>query len=329
MSEHAQTTNAAAETDVRHVSETKRLGDTGETKRLGSAIDRSHLRSSPGFYTRAWRRFRKDRVAMAALFVATVIVLFAFCAPLVSWWTGYGYAESALLNKLAPVGADGHLLGTDGNGRDILTRLAYGGRVSMTVAVLALISAFAIGATVGAVAGFYGGWVDSILMRFVDIIISIPGITLLLLLSVWFRPGPIGLAFVIAALGWTGISRLIRGEVLTLRERDYVDAARVIGASNSRIIFTHIFPNVISLAIVWMSLALPGLILYEAALSYLGFGVSIPQPSWGNMLQEANQFYRTSWTFVFIPGFAIYLAALSLNLVGNGLRDALDPRLSD
>lgn len=301
----------------------------GSSRRLEDAFDRSHLKSSPGFYTRAWRRFRKDRVAVAALIVAIIIISFSFAAPIVSWWTGYGYAESNLMNKLAPVGSEGHLLGTDGNGRDILTRLAYGGRVSMTVAVLALISAFAIGATIGSVAGYYGGWVDSVLMRFVDIIISIPGITVLLLLSVWFRPGPLGLAFVIAALAWTGISRLIRGEVLSLKTRDYIDAARVVGASNSRIIFSHIFPNVLSIAIVWMSLALPGLILYEATISYLGFGVAIPQPSWGNMLEEANQFYRTSWTFVFIPGFAIYLAALSLNLVGNGLRDALDPRLNE
>jgi peptide/nickel transport system permease protein len=166
-------------------------------------------------------------------------------------------------------------------------------------------------------------------MRFVDIVIAIPGITLLLLLSVWFNPGPVGLAFVIAALAWTGVSRLIRGEVLSLRQREFIDAARVTGASNSRIIMRHIFPNVISIAIVWMSLALPGLILYEATLSYLGFGVAIPVPSWGNMLEEAKNFYRDSWTFVFIPGFAIYLAALAFNLIGNGLRDALDPRLNE
>ncbi|MDQ3525918.1 MAG: ABC transporter permease, partial [Chloroflexota bacterium] len=177
-------------------------------------------------------------------------------------------------------------------------------------------------------AGYYGGFIDSVLMRFVDVIISIPGITILLLLSVWFRPGPVGLAFVIAAFAWTGIARLVRGEVLTLKNRDYIDAARVTGASNSRIIFRQIFPNVLSIVIVWMSLALPSLILYEATLSYLGFGVRIPQPSWGNMLDEAKEFYRTSWTYVFIPGFAIYMAALSFNLVGNGLRDALDPRLN-
>lgn len=320
MAEQAQHTNAQAETS---------LTTERHAKNLGGALDRSHLRSTPGFYRRAWTRFKKDKIAVAALFVAAMIVIFSFSAPLVSWWTGYGYAQSDLMNKLLAPGEGDHLLGTDGNGRDILTRLAYGGRVSMTVAVVALIAAFTIGATIGSVAGYYGGWIDSVLMRFVDIVISIPGITILLLLSVWFRPGPIGLAFVIAALGWTGISRLIRGEVLSLKNRDYVDAARVIGASNRRIIMSHIFPNVVSIAIVWMSLVLPGLILTEAALSYLGFGVPIPEASWGNMLEEANDFYRTSWTFVFIPGFAIYVSALSLNLVGNALRDALDPRLNE
>jgi peptide/nickel transport system permease protein len=300
-----------------------------ERQKQSSALDRSHLISTPGFYVRAWRRFRKDRIAMVSLVVAILILAFSFGAPIVSHFSGYDYATGDLRAKLLAPGEQGHLLGTDANGRDILTRLAYGGRVSMMVSVLAVFSALFIGGTVGSVAGYYGGFIDTLLMRFVDVIISIPGITVLLLLSVWFRPGPVGLAFVIAALAWTGISRLVRGEVLTLKNRDYIDAARVTGASNTRIIFRQIFPNVLSIIIVWMSLALPSLILYEATLSYLGFGVRIPQPSWGNMLDEAKEFYRASWTYVFIPGFAIYLAALSFNLVGNGLRDALDPRLNE
>ncbi len=300
-----------------------------DQKSLRDALDRNVVRSTPGFYRRAWSRFKKDKVAVVALVIAVIILIFSFSAPLVSQITGYSYEASDLRSKLLAPGEQGHLLGTDGNGRDILTRLAYGGRVSMMVALLALASAFTIGAAVGSIAGYYGGIIDSLLMRFVDIVIAIPGITLLLLLSVWFNPGPVGLAFVIAALAWTGVSRLIRGEVLSLRQREFIDAARVTGASNSRIIMRHIFPNVISIAIVWMSLALPGLILYEATLSYLGFGVAIPVPSWGNMLEEAKNFYRDSWTFVFIPGFAIYLAALAFNLIGNGLRDALDPRLNE
>ena len=301
---------------------------TVESKKRGEGIDRTHLYSTPGFYRRAWVRYRKDKVAMVALVIAVFILAFSFGAPVVSMMTGYDYATGDLRKTLLAPGEQGHLLGTDANGRDILTRLAYGGRVSMMVAVLAVVSALTIGAAVGSIAGYYGGFIDSMLMRFVDVIIAIPAITILLLLSVWFRPGPVGLAFVIAALVWTGIARLVRGEVLTLKNRDYIDAARVTGASNTRIVMRQIFPNVISIIIVWMSLALPALILYEATLSYLGFGVRIPQPSWGNMLDEAKEFYRSSWTYVFIPGFAIYLAALAFNLVGNGLRDALDPRLN-
>jgi ABC-type dipeptide/oligopeptide/nickel transport system permease subunit len=266
---------------------------------------------------------------MVALVVSSLILVFSFGAPVVAMITGHSYETGNLRTILKPVGTDGYWLGTDANGRDIVTRLAYGGRISMTVAVLATFYALAFGATIGAAAGYYGGIVDSVLMRAVDVIISIPGITLLLLVSVWWKPGPFGLAVVIASLGWTGVSRLVRGEVLTLRHRDFVDAARVLGASDSRIIFKHIMPNVLPIVIVWTSLALPGLILTEATLSYLGFGVAIPTPSWGNMLDEAKEFYTKSWTYVFIPGAAIYIAALAFNLLGNGLRDALDPRLND
>jgi peptide/nickel transport system permease protein len=301
-----------------------------QTSREQRGIDsRTRLHSTPGFYRRAWRKLRRDKLAMFALVISTAILIFSFGAPIVSMITGHNYDQGNLRTVLLPVGSDGYWLGTDANGRDIVTRLAYGGRISMTVAVLACFYALAFGATIGAVAGYYGGIVDSILMRLVDIIISIPGITLLLLVSVWWKPGALGLAVVIASLGWTGVSRLVRGEVLSLRNRDFVDAARVLGASDKRIIFKHIFPNVLPIVIVWTSLALPGLILTEATLSYLGFGVQIPTPSWGNMLDEAKEFYTRSWTYVFIPGFAIYLAALAFNLLGNGLRDALDPRLND
>lgn len=298
---------------------------------LGDAASqsRSELRSTPGFYTRAWRRLRRDKVAMVALVICVVVVIFAIGAPIVSQITGHSYEIGDLRANLVAPGEQGYILGTDANGRDILTRLAYGGRISLMVAWLSALVALAVGGTVGSIAGYYGGFIDSALMRFVDVIIAIPGITLLLLLSTLWRPGPVGLALVIAALGWTGIARLVRGEVLSLKSRDYVDAARVIGATNSRIIYRHIFPNVLSLVIVWISLAIPGLIIAEASLSYLGFGVRIPIPSWGNMLDEAKEFYRSSWTYVFLPGLAIYITALGFNLLGNGLRDALDPRLND
>lgn len=296
----------------------------------GSSAMREHLESTPGYYTRAWRTLRRDKVAMFSLALSVLLIIFSFGAPIIAAITGNDYQTNDLRNSLLPWFTDSnHLLGTDPNGRDILVRLAYGGRVSMTVALLALLVALLVGLTLGAVSGYYGGMVDTVIMRFVDVVISIPTIALLLLISVWWQPGPVGLAVIIALLGWTGLARLIRGEVLSLRSRDYVDAARVLGASNRVIISRHIFPNVISLVIVWSSLALPGLIITEATLSYLGFGVQIPNPSWGNMLQEAYAFLSLSWTYAFLPGFCIFLAALAFNLLGIGLRDALDPRLNN
>ena len=293
------------------------------------ALARAESQGAKGFYRRAWDSLRRDKIAMIALLVVVLIALMSFGAPLMSRFvTGWDYTRVDLRAALLPPFTDGHVLGTDSNGRDILTRVIYGGRVSLTVAILAAVVALTVGGLVGAVAGFYGGLIDNVLMRFVDVIISIPGITLLLLLSVWLHPGPIGLAFVIAATGWTGLSRLVRGNVLSLRSRDYVDAARVIGATNRRIILRHIMPNVLSVMVVWISLAIPSLILTEAALSYLGFGVNIPTPSWGNMLDEAKEFYLISWTYVFVPGVTIFITALGFNLLGNGIRDALDPRLN-
>lgn len=295
-----------------------------------SSATRDKLQSTPGYYARAWRTLRHDKIAMFSLVLSVVLIIFSFGAPVIAAITGNNYQTNDLRNTYLPWFQDtNHLLGTDPNGRDILVRLAYGGRISMTVALLALVVALLLGLTLGAISGFYGGLVDSIIMRFVDVVISIPTIALLLLISVWWRPGPVGLAVIIAMLGWTGLARLIRGEVLSLRSRDYVDAARVLGATNRVIISRHIFPNVISLVIVWASLALPGLIITEATLSYLGFGVRIPIPSWGNMLNEAYASISITWTYAFLPGFCIFLAALSFNLLGIGLRDALDPRLNN
>lgn len=301
------------------------LAEIGDIQRR--ALDRSTLTSSPGFYTRALRKFRRNRVSVVAFFGAILIIAFVVGAPLVSMATGFTLSENHLADKLTPPFTNGYVLGSDGNGRDILTRLAYGGRVSLVVAVLASMSTLLIGGLVGSVAGYFGGPIDSILMRFVDVVLSIPSLSLLILISALYRPGYIMLAFVIAAVGWAGVARLIRGEVLALRRRDFIDASRVIGASNFRIINRHIMPNVVPIMVVWASLAIPGLILVEASLSFLGLGVRPPTPSWGNMLQEARQFYRVAWTFVFFPGLFIYLTVLCINLVGNGLRDALDPRI--
>jgi peptide/nickel transport system permease protein len=286
-------------------------------------------RESQGIYRQAWRRFRRNTMSMVALVVLAIIVVFVLSAPLISDWTGYTYDRNVLRDQLKPPFTDGHVLGTDAVGRDVLVRLAYGGRVSLRVAAIAATLTLAIGTIVGTVAGYFGGILDNVLMRFVDVLISIPGLSLLILISVLYRPGPSGLGVVLALLGWAGLARLVRAEVLSLRTRDFVHAATIVGASNVRIMSRHILPSVVPILVIWISLAIPVLILAEASLSFLGFGVRIPVPSWGNMLEVAKDYYSRSWTNVFIPGFAIYLTVLAINLVGNGLRDALDPRIGD
>ncbi len=295
-----------------------------DTKRNGAATFGAEPRSS----RRAWSRFRGEPVAMAALGALAGIVLFVAAADLIAAATGFPPDKGDLRNQLAPPFRDGHLLGTDVNGRDVLVRLAYGGRTSLLVAGIAAIATLVIGGAVGASAGYFGGLLDSLLMRLVDVLLSLPGLPLLILVSVLYQPGPIGLAFLLAGLGWTGIARIVRAEVLSLRHRDFVEAARVTGASTFRVIGRHILPNVLPTMTVWISLAIPGLILTEAALSFLGFGVEIPTASWGNMLEQAKDFYTRSWTNVFFPGMMIYVTVLAINIVGNGFRDALDPHLS-
>jgi peptide/nickel transport system permease protein len=286
-------------------------------------------RDSAGTYRRAWRRFRRDRLAMASLVVVGCIVVFALAAPIVSHLTGFDYAENHLGERLSAPGENGYVLGSDANGRDILTRLAYGGRVSLLVAAFATLAALSLGLGFGLIAGYYGRWVDSLIMRLVDVLLSIPPLPLLILVSTLFSPGVVLFAVIIGAISWPADARLLRGEVLSLRGREYIDAARVVGLPPRSIMLRHLFPNVTPVLLVQASLTVPTVILTESVLSFLGLGIQVPTPSWGNMLQEAEQHYRQHWQNAAIPGLTIYLSALSLYLVGIGLRDALDPRLGD
>jgi peptide/nickel transport system permease protein len=289
---------------------------------------------TPGLIEMAWQRFRRDRLAMVGAVILIFLILLSLSAPLLSRYVTRFTPEQIELGAILkqpgyrksedePV----HWLGTDELGRDVLTRAIYGGRISLYVSFLTVAIALTIGTLIGALAGFYGGVVDTLLMRFVDIILSIPGLFLLILISVVFHPGVTGLAFVIASLGWMGTSRLVRGEFLSLKARDFVDAARVVGARNSRIILRHILPNATSPIIVQATLALGGVILTEAALSFLALGVQPPTPSWGNMLTKAQQYLYSAPFLIVIPGFFIFITVLSGNLMGNGLRDALDPKM--
>ena len=334
-------------------------GKSAGTRGL-SRLERAGTQKSPSYLTRAWRRFRRNRLSMVAMVVFILMVCFSFGAPLISKYvTKQSYEGQSLLTKFTPPGKSAtalqiggpksgqkvtnvHYLGSDELGRDVLTRLAYGGRISLSVAFITMILALTIGLLAGSTAGYYGGITDAILMRIVDVFISIPGLFVLILISsmvnnnklianstFYKQNGWLVLPFVIAALSWTGISRLIRGEFLSIKGRDYVEAARVLGVSDGRIIVRHILPNVLPIIIVWGSLVIPGLILTEAALSYLGFGVQIPTPSWGNMLTNAQEYYVKAPYLVLLPGLAIYITVLAVNLMSNGLRDALDPRLND
>lgn len=285
---------------------------------------------SRSYLQMATRRFRRNKMAMTGMFVLIVMIIMALGADVIaSQVTHHQPEDQSLLDRFAPIGADGYLLGADDLGRDTATRLVYGARVSLGVAGLAIIFAVTIGAVVGLVAGFYGGWVDSILMRLVDIILSIPVLFLLLLITTLWRVGPVLLSVVIAAVSWVTLSRLVRGEVISVKNREYVEAARVIGVGDFRVIWRHVLPNVAPVMIVWASLTVPALILVEAALSFLGLGVQPPTPSWGNMLSNAQSFWSHSVALVILPGLAIYITVFAINLMGNGMRDALDPRVTD
>ncbi len=222
-------------------------------------------------------------------------------------------------------------LGTDDLGRDVLTRLIFGAQVSLFLALLTVALTLTIGTLSGALAGFFGGWVDIAISRLIDTLLAIPVFFLLVLIAVVFRPPWWGLAIVLASVSWMGVSRLVRGEFLALKQRDFVMAATTVGASSGRIIFRHILPNATSPMIVAATLQIGGVILVETALSYLGLGVQPPTPSWGNMLSNAQRFLTIpdAIGLIVAPGVLIFLTVLSFNLLGNGLRDALDPRLKE
>ena len=262
------------------------------------------------------------------------MAIMALGAPLISQYiTHVSLSKQSLLAKYAPAGTKGsagsvYYFGTDELGRDIFTRIAYGAQVSLGVALLAATVAVTVGTVVGAVAAYYGGWVDAVLMRFVDVMLCIPSLVLLILVGALVHVGPQILALIIALLGWFGLSRLIRAEILSVRKREYVEAARVIGARDRIIIFRHILPNVTHIIIIFATGAIPTFILEEAALSFLGLGIQPPTPSWGNMLTNALAALYQSPGVAFYPGFFIAITVLALIVVGNALRDALDPRLT-
>jgi peptide/nickel transport system permease protein len=274
-------------------------------------------------WSMAFERFRAHRPAVVAVFVLGTLGLLSAAAPLIS---PYDPDKISLLLIYDPPSV-AHPFGTDDLGRDLATRILYGGRVSLAIGLLAVTVAVSIGTLVGVVAGYYGGWVDSLLMRFVDMMYSFPRLFLLILFGVFFKGMTIGvIVLVLGVLSWMTTSRLVRATFLSLKNREFVEAARCIGARDRRIIVRHILPNSIAPIIVAAPLGGAAAIIAESTLSFLGLGIQPPTSSWGNMLNHATtDMDKAPWIAIF-PGVFIFLAVVSINFIGDGLRDALDPR---
>lgn len=270
-----------------------------------------------------WQRLRRNRMAMAG--GAIVLFMFALAAAAAFWKDPA--AIDITLALLPPSWQ--HPLGTDDLGRDVLARILHGARISLLVGFVAVGIATLIGIVLGALAGYYGRWTDSVIMRFVDIMLCFPTFFLILAVIAFLEPSIWNIMIIIGLTGWMGVARLVRAEFLSLRERDFVQAARALGASDGRIIFRHLLPNALSPVLVSATLGVAGAILTESALSFLGIGVQPPTPSWGNMLIAGKQTLGTAWWLSVFPGLAILFTVLGYNLLGEGIRDALDPRLKE
>ncbi len=287
-----------------------------EPARAGAAHD--------GYWAAAWRRLRRHRLAMLGLLIISGIIVLAIFAPFVSPADPLAIDYS---HPAAPPGTPGHLLGTDVVGRDIVARLIFGTRISLQVGVVAVGIAATIGTTVGLIAGYRGGIVDNVLMRTVDVFLAFPVIVLAIAIIAVLGPSLVNVIIALGLVAWTTYARVVRGQVLVLREQDFVQAARAMGTSDARIIIRHILPNTLAPVIVLATVGMAAAIIAEAALSFLGLGVQPPTPSWGTMLNEGRGFLRTAPHISTLPGLAIMLTVLGFNFLGDGLRDAFDPRL--
>jgi len=304
-------------------------------------LDREALSSvkEASFVSIVWTRFRRHKLAVGGMVVLTIIVLACALAPIVAPYNPITINKDengAILKNAPPSGQ--FIMGTDNIGRDVFSRLLFAGRISLLVAFVVTIIAETIGSLVGAISGFYGGWVDEIIQRTVEFLLTLPLLPLLLAFSALLRgvtiPGlptewssAVIIATILIIFGWMGSSRLMRGMVLSLRNQEFTEAARALGVSDFGIIVRHMIPNAMAPIIVSATLSLGGVIILESALSFLGFGIQPPIPTWGNMLAEYQNDMWTQPAKVFYPGLSIFIVNLSFNYMGDALRDALDPRL--
>jgi peptide/nickel transport system permease protein len=272
-----------------------------------------------------WARFQRNKLAMSGLFMVGGLFLVSLLAP---WLAPYDPSFIDIKAVLMPPGPD-HWLGTDPLGRDVLSRIIFGSQVSLKVGFVAVGLATLIGILVGAMAGYYGGWVDLVLMRFVDLMLCFPSFFLILAVIALLEPSIWNIMVVIGVTGWMGVARLVRAEFLSLREREFVVAARALGATDVRLILRHLLPNALAPVMVSATLGVAGAILTESALSFLGLGVQPPTPSWGNILTAGKDNIEIAWWLSVFPGLAILVTVMSYNLLGEGIREAIDPRLKE
>ncbi|GAA2061267.1 ABC transporter permease [Catenulispora yoronensis] len=294
-----------------------------------------------------WTRLKRDKVAMGAGIVVLVLVVIAILAPLLASAAGAGDPRAQYMDYInpdtsMPLGSFGginshHLLGVEPvNGRDVLSRVLFGSRISLLIATAASLVSLLIGIAAGVVAGYFGGWVDAVISRIMDVFLAFPLLLFALALAAIVPDTFFGmtgdalriamLVFIIGFFGWPYAGRIVRGQTIALREREFVDAARVLGAKPRRIILRELMPNLVAPILVYGTLLIPANILFEAALSFLGVGIRPPTPSWGKMLNDAIQYYRVDPEYLIVPGAAIFVTVLAFNLFGDGLRDAFDPK---
>jgi oligopeptide transport system permease protein len=284
----------------------------------------AELEQGSSLWRDAWQRLRKNRLAVFGACTLLFIVIACLIGP---WISPYGYEEQDLSNTFNPPDSQ-HWFGTDQLGRDLMVRVMTGGRISITVGLVATLVALTIGVTYGAMAGFFGGRIDTLMMRFVDILYALPFTIFVILLMVFFGRNIFLLFFAIGAVEWLTMARIVRGQIMSIKRIEYIEAARTLGFSRRRIIFRHMLPNILGPIIVYTTLTIPAVMLLEAFLSFLGLGVQPPMSSWGVLIKDGAEKMEEFWWLLVFPGTLFSLTLFSLNFLGDGLRDALDVRAS-
>ena len=292
-------------------------------KKDGAAAPSVEVLQKSNQWRDVWIRLRRNKLAMVGMVIAILLTLMAILAP---WVAPYDYQEQSIADRLQLPSA-AHLLGTDNMGRDILSRIIYGGRISLLVSLIAVAVSLVIGGLLGAVSGYFGGIVDAVIMRLMDIMMAIPGILLAVCISAALGGGVWQTALAIAVAGIAGVCRLVRAQTLTLRNKEYIEAARASGAGTMRILLSNIIPNCLAPIIVNTTMSIGGNIMMISALSFVGLGVQPPIPEWGAILNSGREYVTTFWPLITFPGIAIALTMFGFNVFGDGLRDALDPKL--